>query len=100
MQKILITEETTINRDDFSIGETIEDMAARITKNNEPIKDSVPMIYQERRDGINPSYDIRTDRFEIAINATDIIAKSKIAQREIRPNIENDDATADENSAA
>lgn len=35
-----------------------------------------PTIYTEKKDGVQPEYDIRTDRFEVAINAIDKINQS------------------------
>ena len=35
-----------------------------------------PTIYTEKKDGVLPEYDIRTDRFEIAIDAMDKINQS------------------------
>ena len=32
-----------------------------------------PTIYTEKKDGVRPEYDIRTDRFEVAIDAIDKI---------------------------
>lgn len=65
-------------------GETIETKIERIINNKEPIKDGAPLIYTERKEGIRPSTNIRTDRWEIAIEATDKIAKSYQARREER----------------
>lgn len=42
-----------------------------------------PTIYTEKKDGVQPEFDIRTDRFEVAIDAIDKInqsAASKIAK--------------------
>ena len=39
-----------------------------------------PTIYTEKKDGVLPEYDIRTDRFEIAIDAIDKINKSTANQ--------------------
>lgn len=39
-----------------------------------------PTIYTEKRDGVLPEYDIRTDRFEIAIDAMDKINQSAANQ--------------------
>lgn len=39
-----------------------------------------PTIYTEKRDGVLPEYDIRTDRFEIAIDAMDKINQSTANQ--------------------
>lgn len=35
-----------------------------------------PTIYTEKKDGVQPEYDIRTDRFEVAIEAIDKINQS------------------------
>lgn len=62
-------------------GETIEHKIERIIENNEPISDSAPIIYTERKDGVLPQYDIRTDRFELAIDAMDVVSKTHVAKR-------------------
>ena len=65
-------------------GETIETKVARITQNKEPITDSAPIIFTEKKDGVLPAYNIRTDRFDIALEAMDKIGRSK-ARRESAP---------------
>lgn len=35
-----------------------------------------PTIYTEKKDGVRPEFDIRTDRFEVAIDAIDKINQS------------------------
>lgn len=39
-----------------------------------------PTIYTEKKDGVRPEYDIRTDRFEVAIEAMDKINQSMANQ--------------------
>lgn len=39
-----------------------------------------PTIYTEKKDGVQPEYDIRTDRFEVAIDAMDKINQSTATQ--------------------
>lgn len=39
-----------------------------------------PTIYTEKKDGVQPEYDIRTDRFEVAIDAIDKINQSTANQ--------------------
>lgn len=73
---------TSIDINDTQEGETIEMKIERIVDNKEPITDGAPVIYTERKDGVKPEYDIRTDKQEIAIEATNYIAKSKIAKRQ------------------
>lgn len=63
-------------------GETIEDKVERIMNNGEPITDNAPIIYTERKDGIGAMYDIRTDRFDLAIDATTKIEQSLRAKRD------------------
>ena len=50
-------------------GETIEQKCERITQSKEPISDGAPIVYTEKKDGVLPQYDIRTDKWEIAQNA-------------------------------
>lgn len=65
-------------------GETIEQKINRILNNGEPISDGAPLIYTERKNGVDPAHDIRTDRFELAIEAMDLITKNHLAKREAR----------------
>lgn len=39
-----------------------------------------PTIYTEKKDGVQPEFDIRTDRFEVAIEAIDKINQSAASQ--------------------
>lgn len=66
------------------IGETIEEKVRRITVNKEPIKDNAPKVYTERKDGVSPEHDIRTDKWDLAIDAMDKVAQVKLAEREKR----------------
>ena len=36
-----------------------------------------PTIYTEKKNGVQPEFDIRTDRFEIAIDAIDRLTKAQ-----------------------
>ena len=63
-----------------SEGETVETKVARIVQNKEPITDGAPMIYTEKEQGVLPEYDIRTDKWEIAQNAMDVVHATNIAK--------------------
>ena len=76
-----IKQNSTIKIKNIVEGETLENKVRRILDRKEPIKDGAPIIYMERKDGVNPDCDIRTDRFEAPIDATDYISRSKIAKR-------------------
>lgn len=39
-----------------------------------------PTIYTEKKDGVQPEFDIRTDRFEVALDAIDKINQSTANQ--------------------
>lgn len=72
---------TDIELNESIEGESIELKVQRIVENSEPISDGAPMIFTDRRDGVLPAYDIRTDRFELAIDGMDYVAKSNLARR-------------------
>lgn len=61
-------------------GETIETKVARVVNNKEPITDGAPIIYTEKKDGVLPDFNVRTDRWEIAIEAMDRVHKAEIAK--------------------
>ena len=61
-------------------GETIEAKIRRIVDNKEPITDGAPIIYTEKKDGVLPQYDIRTDRWDMAVMAMDAVNRAKIAR--------------------
>ena len=82
--KYKLSTPTSIKFNESYEGETIEQKIERVTNNQEPIKDGAPLIYTDRKDGVQAGYNIRTDRFEVAIEAMDKITKTKIAQRESR----------------
>lgn len=61
-------------------GETIEKKVERIVENKEPISDGAPIIYTEKKDGVLPQFDIRTDKWDIALDAMDKVHSNKIAK--------------------
>lgn len=65
-------------------GEPIETKIERMLNNKEKIKDAAPLVYTERKEGIRASTNIRTDRFEVAVEAADKISKSYKARRQER----------------
>lgn len=74
---------TSIQNNECYEGETIEAKIRRIVNNNEPISDGAPLVYTDRAEGIQAAYDIRTDRFEIAVDAMDKVTASRLAKREM-----------------
>lgn len=78
-----IKNDTDIYIDEIYEGESIEQRVEKMIENNEPIKDGAPLIYTDKKDGVLPGYDIRTDRFDVALDAMQkiqTIEASKIAK--------------------
>lgn len=73
---------TSLNVNKEYRGESIEKKVRRITNNKEPIKDGAPLTYTDKKDGVQPDYDINTDRWEHAITATDKMTQAKRAKNE------------------
>lgn len=61
-------------------GESIETKVRRVVENKEPITDGAPIIYTEKKDGVLPQFNIRTDKWEIALDAMDKVQASRIAK--------------------
>lgn len=82
MKKGVKRTHTTIATNFLEQGESIEEKMRRVTQSNEPIENVAPMLYTERKDGVLPETDIRTDRFEVAQEAMGKVEKSITAKRE------------------
>lgn len=74
-------------------GESMEQKMERIINSGEPIKDGAPLIYTERKEGVNAAMNIRTDRWEIAVDASNKVTRSYQARREdfLKQNIVEDE---------
>lgn len=80
--KSIITHTQMNNTCAMREGETIETKLARLVQTNEPIDiDGSSPIYQERKAGVDPFCDIRTDRMQMAQDAQDIITRTHMLAR-------------------
>lgn len=61
-------------------GESIEKKVRRVVENKEPITDGAPIVYTEKKDGVLPQFNIRTDKWDIALDAMDKVQASRIAK--------------------
>ena len=68
---------TGIQRNESTIGEPIEQRIYRMVYEKEPINDAVPTHYQTKKEGVQAAYNIRADKFDIALDA--MTTASKIA---------------------
>lgn len=91
---------TSISSNKAKTGEYIEAKVRRILNNKEPIKDGAPRLFTERKDGVIPEYDIRTDKWESAVEATSKISQSHIDKREERQGERTWDTMSNEDRAA
>lgn len=61
-------------------GESIETKVRRVVENKEPITDGAPIVFTEKKDGVLPQFNIRTDKWDIALDAMDKVQASRIAK--------------------
>ena len=64
------------------LGERLEVKIKRMAENKEPITEISEPVYGSRADGVQPSTNIRSDRWDAAIDAMDVISKSRVAKRD------------------
>lgn len=62
-------------------GETIEAKLRRVMLNKEPIEDGAPIVYTERKDGVRFETNIRSDRFDFAIEKMAEVTEEKLKKR-------------------
>lgn len=85
MYKLPYKNRTSIKLNDSVQGDTLETKILKATTQKAPLDAKAKLLYTERKAGILASTNIRTDRFEIAVEAADKIAKSYAARREEKP---------------
>lgn len=61
-------------------GQSIEQKMRVIIQTKEPIKCTTAKIYQPKSDGVAPECDIRTDRFDIAVEAMNKVAVNELSE--------------------
>lgn len=63
-------------------GVSIEQMVRKAMQSNEPIEANAKIGYSERKDGVLPMYDIRFDKFNAAMNASNKVYADAFTMRE------------------
>ncbi len=61
-------------------GETLIKKCQRILDEGEPLTDGAPMIYTPRQAGVKPEYNVRTDKWDIAMKAMDRVNNYKLTE--------------------
>ena len=71
MKKIIVKPTNGLYKNNSYEAQSLMQKIRAKLMNKEPIEGDgdVPMTYTERKDGVLPEYDIRTDRFELAQRA-------------------------------
>ena len=85
----MYTLKQTINRGKTGIntvgvlrqGQRLEEFLRKAMAGNEPIQATAKITYNDRKDGVLPQHDIRTDRFDLALMATDKVHATQAAAR-------------------
>lgn len=88
---------STLEVDNSREGVSLENRLEKMLANGEMIKGEAPLIYTGKKEGVQPAYNIRSDRFDIAIDGMDKINKSYTARRESKAKM---DVVPDDNSEA
>lgn len=81
MKKGIIYPTSRIQTDLTLEGQSLEEMLRKMVAGKEPIQATAKIGYSERKDGVRAEYDIRTDRFELAMMASDKVHASQYAAR-------------------
>lgn len=58
-----------INTDNTYEAKSLMCQLRKITEEQTPIEETAPIIYTNKKDGVLKEYDIKTDRFEVAMEA-------------------------------
>lgn len=63
-----------------TIGEELITKIRRILDESEPLTDGAPLIYTPKERGVIAEYNIRTDKWEIAMGAMDRVSEYKLSE--------------------
>ena len=100
MGRRIAIKKSTVKVNNGTEGEAIEKAIKRAIENGESLGDQVGLIYTARRDGVLAGYDIRTDRFDVALEGINVAQKSALAKREALAKKESPDSKAGEPTQA
>lgn len=93
-----LTENTGIKVNNATTGMRLEDQVSQMIANKEPIKGDAPLLYTDRKEGVLPGTNIRTDKWEIAVTTMDKISRSSIAKRTGNGKTEHKEIVGDEST--
>lgn len=65
-------------------GQSLEEFLRKAMQGKEPIQATAKLTYNDRKDGVLPQHDIRTDRWELAQEQTTAYHMSRAAQQKMQ----------------
>lgn len=98
MKKVSIKNETSLKVNQSESGERLEEKLEKVLENGEPIKAVAERIYTDRKDGVLPHLNIRTDRWDIAQEMALKANQRDIARRLERNGTKNVEAQSGEST--
>lgn len=72
------------NQENAFVGNSIEDKVRMTMESGAPVEAISPMLYSERKEGVLPQTNIRTDKWDVAQQAMTTIADGTRQKREER----------------
>ena len=75
MYKVRQLPTTGIKRNVSTVGETIEDEVYKMVYEKNIPSAQKSIIFQEKKEGVQPAYNIRTDKFAIALDAIETVTR-------------------------
>lgn len=75
--KIRVNSFKNLIQEEPVLGMSIEEKVRQMMDQNEPITDTVPMIYTSKEDGVKPEHDIRTSKWDYAIETMNEVSNYK-----------------------
>lgn len=81
MRKPIYNKAEMTAKNDIYEGQSIEEYVRQCTQTNQPIENTAPMIFTARKDGVIYEYNIRSDRWDKALEMMDRYSKAVTAKR-------------------
>lgn len=91
MRKVTVPIKGQIIRNETSEGKSIETMLKNKAEGENIEVGGKTLLYTERKEGVVPLTNIRTDRFELAMGALDTVERSRIAKRDRPGDVKKED---------
>lgn len=82
MRRIYVRHTGNIERNESYEAIPGERKIANLIENKEPIDSTAPVMYTDRKDGVLAGTDIRTDRWDVALEAIGKMEKSRKTKRD------------------